>query len=92
MQDGGSASIRGQEDGHSGQNSDPNLCFTFLKGNGSDNAVIRNPLEGLLKKNIIVIITNIIVIITNRTVIIEISSVKPIIAICNHFAPVYFIY
>ena len=30
--------------------------------------------------------------ITNRIVIIEISSVKPIIAIWNRFAPVYFIY
>ena len=30
--------------------------------------------------------------ITIRIVIIEISSVKPIIAICNRFAPVYFIY
>ena len=40
-EDGGSASICGEEDGHSGPNSDTNFCSTFLKGNGnvSDSAV-----------------------------------------------------
>ena len=52
MEDGGSASIRGQEDGHSGPNSDTNFCSTFLKGNGngSDNAVIKKPPRGLINK------------------------------------------
>ena len=54
MQDGGSASIHGEEDGHSGPNSDPNPCSTFLKGNGngngSDNAVIKKPPRRLIKK------------------------------------------
>ena len=51
MEDGGSASIRG-EDGRRGPNWDQNPCSTFLKGNGngSDNAVIEKPPRGLIKK------------------------------------------
>ena len=40
-EDGGSASICGEEDGYSGPYSNTNFCSTFLKGNGnaSDSAV-----------------------------------------------------
>ena len=52
MEDGGSASIHGEEDGRRGPNWDQNPCSTFLKGNGngSDNAVIKKPPRGLIKK------------------------------------------